>query len=58
MRSRKKPEMDMLTRRAKLFFMLYCPLPLLVPSSEISVAVFLACCIQHRYDNVILSLHL
>lgn len=52
------PEMDMLTRRVKLFFMLYCPLCLLVPSSEISAAVFLACCSQHQYDKIILSLHL
>lgn len=58
MRNRKKPEMDMLTRRVKLFFLLCCSVPLLVPSSEISVAGFLAFCIQHRYDNVILSLHL
>lgn len=33
----------LLTRMLKLLFMLHCPLPLLVPSREIGVDVFLAC---------------
>jgi len=36
---------------------LHYPLPLSVPSSGVSVDVFVACCFQHQCDNMILSLY-